>query len=171
MKRILVAGVGNIFLGDDGFGVEVIRQFPRETLPPQVCVRDFGIRGHDLAYALADGYDAAILIDATPRGDPPGTVYLIEPDLAALGRLEPVDVNGHGMGPIGVLQMARALGAVHHRVYVVGCEPEKLDSEDGRMGLSESAQAAVPRAIEMVQSLLGHLLESDTKIELGIMPA
>ena len=171
MKRILIAGLGNIFMGDDGFGVEVVQQFPREALPPGVFVKDFGIRGYDLAYALADNYDAAILVDAIPRGDLPGTVYLLEPDVEALGELDRLSVNGHGMGPGCALQMAKALGGCPARVYFVGCEPASLDSDQGRMGLSGAGQSAVPRAIEMIQQLVGGLLESETNIELGAKPA
>ena len=82
MKRILIAGVGNIFHGDDAFGVEVIRALSTRPLPEQVVVEDFGIRSYDLAYALTDSYDAVILVDAMPRGRPPGTVSLVEPDTA-----------------------------------------------------------------------------------------
>ena len=81
MKKILVAGIGNIFFGDDAFGCEVARQLAQRPLPKGVCVTDFGIRSYDLAYAIMDGYDAIILVDATPQGAEPGTVYLIEPDV------------------------------------------------------------------------------------------
>src|SRR5947209_8485209 len=126
MKRILIAGIGNIFLGDDAFGVEVVRQLPPHTFPPEVHVQDFGIRGYDLACALADGYDAAILVDAAPRGQPPGTVYLIEPDMSKLNELQRASVDGHSMDPVRVLQTAKALGGSPARLYLVGCEPADL---------------------------------------------
>ena len=82
--RILVAGIGNIFMGDDAFGVEVARRLSQRTLPAGVRVSDFGIRGFDLAYALQDGYETTILIDACPRGEEPGTLFVVEPDLAEI---------------------------------------------------------------------------------------
>ena len=120
MKQILIAGIGNIFLGDDAFGVEVVRELSPHALPPQVHVQDFGIRGYDLAYALADGYDSAILVDAARRGEPAGTVYLIEPDLAKVSELEGTSVDGHSMDPVRVLQMANALGGCPGRLYLGG---------------------------------------------------
>jgi hydrogenase maturation protease len=90
--KILVAGVGNIFLGDDGFGVEVALSLSKRQLPESVTVKDFGIRGFDLAYALLDPWDAVIIVDALPRGEAAGTLYVVEPDLAALGRQH----RGHG---------------------------------------------------------------------------
>src|SRR5690242_21781740 len=137
--KILVAGIGNIFHGDDAFGVEVAQRLARRSLPPEVRVVDFGIRGFDLAYALTDGCDAAILVDATSRGGAPGTLYTVEIDRdAPVGLKEPqMDVATHGMNPMRVLQMARALGGGPGRILLVGCEPETLGSEEeGLMGLS-----------------------------------
>ncbi|HXT11920.1 MAG TPA: hydrogenase maturation protease [Candidatus Angelobacter sp.] len=171
MKRILVAGIGNIFLGDDAFGSEVARELMAIALPPEAHVVDFGIRGYDLAYALADGYDAVILVDATPRNEPPGTVCLIEPDLANLGSLESASVDAHDMVPLHVLQMAEALGGRPARLFLVGCEPDQLDSEDGQMGLSDAAQAAVPKAVEMVQSLIKELSQTERNKDTGAVPA
>ena len=160
MKRpILVAGIGNIFFGDDAFGSEVARKLMRYAWPDGVRVEDFGIRSFDLAYALMDGCDA-ILIDAVPRGEPPGTLYLIEPDLDNLGSGDIPD--GHSMNPVGVLQMVQSLapadGGRTGRLFLIGCEPSVLESEDGQMGLSKCVQAAVPRAIELVESLVADLL-------------
>src|SRR5580658_7995516 len=95
--RILVACIGNIFLGDDGFGVEVARQMAARPLPPGVAVKDFGIRGFDLTYALLDPRELTILVDACPRGDAPGTVYLVEPDLHAAPDSAPAALDAHGM--------------------------------------------------------------------------
>ena len=164
MKRILVAGIGNIFLGDDAFGVEVVREFEGRTLPGEVQVKDFGIRGYDLAFELAggasgNGYEAVILVDATPRGESPGTVYLIEPDLADLGRPDQASADGHDMGPVRVLQMAEALGGQPARLFFVGCEPGELESPDGRIGLSDVVRAAVPKAVEMIESLVKELMQ------------
>jgi hydrogenase maturation protease len=154
-RPILVAGIGNIFFGDDAFGSEVARKLMRCSWPDGVRVEDFGIRSFDLAYALMDGCDS-ILIDAVPRGEPPGTLYLIEPDLT---NLQGGDIpDGHSMNPVHVLEMVKSLGGKTGRLYLVGCEPSSLDSDDGQMGLSQCVQAAVPRAIEMVESLVADLL-------------
>ena len=142
MKRILIAGIGNIFLGDDAFGVEVVRELARAPQPPEVRVVDFGIRSYDLAYALADGYDAIILVDATPRGEPPGTISLIEPDLSRLDELGREAVDAHTLNPTAALQMAQAIGGGRiGKVYLVGCEPLGLGASDtGELGLSEPVQ-------------------------------
>jgi hydrogenase maturation protease len=171
MNRILIAGMGNIFLGDDAFGVEVVRELPHHTLPSEVRVVDFGIRGYDLAYALGDDYDAAILVDATPRGEDPGTLYLIEPDLSELGRLDHASVDAHSLGPVRVLQMAEALGGHPPRLYLIGCEPGELNSGDGHMGLSEAVAAAVPKAVEMIEALLKELSHSETPVAACVVRA
>jgi hydrogenase maturation protease len=171
VNRILIAGIGNIFLGDDAFGVEVLRELQRHTLPAEARAIDFGIRGYDLACALTDDYDAAILVDATRRGDSPGTVYLIQPDVANFGEAENGMMDGHGMDPLRVLQIARSFGKNPARLYLVGCEPEKLDSDDGCMGLSAAVQAAVPQAVEMINSLVQDLLRSKTTIGTDVVPA
>ena len=155
--RVLVAGVGNIFLSDDGFGVEVARQLANEPPSPEVRIADFGIRGVHLAYELLDGYETLVLVDAMSRGDPPGTVTVLEaptdPGEAGDGVLEAMDA--HGMQPAAVLAMLSDLGGHLDRVLVVGCEPALLD--DG-MGLSEPVAAAVPAAVEAVRDLIASLL-------------
>jgi hydrogenase maturation protease len=161
-KTLLIAGIGNIFFGDDAFGCEVARELMQRSQPEGVTVDDFGIRSYDLAYALMDGCDA-ILIDAVPRGEPPGTLYLIELDLDNLGAVGSSIPDAHSMTPVSVLEMVKSLRGPADcgktgRLYLVGCEPSVLESEDGTMGLSESVQAAVPRAIEMVESLIHDLL-------------
>ena len=125
---ILVAGIGNIFLGDDAFGVEVVRRMAGIELPASVRVADFGIRGFDLAYALQDGYETTILVDACPHGQPPGTLYVIAPDLKALDDPDapPATVEAHAMNPMNVLRMARAMNIEVKNVLLVGCEPETL---------------------------------------------
>ncbi len=171
-KRILVAGIGNIFLGDDAFGVETARQLMQCALPEGVRVTDFGIRSYDLAYAMIDGYDAIILVDATSRGYAPGTVYLIEPDLSRLNQIEAGNIDAHSMNPVRVLQMAQSLGGHSGRLYLVGCEPAVLERVDGEMGLSVKVQAAVPKAIELLQSLIGDLLQENlTNPEPGLVEA
>lgn len=157
--RILVAGIGNIFFGDDGFGVAVARRLAeRAGMPPGVTVRDFGIRGLDLAYAMQGDYDAVILVDAVPRGGTPGTLYVIEPDLDPD---ETVIPDGHGMDPVRVLRLAQSLGRVPPRALVVGCEPQVLapdESEDASLlQLSSAVRAAVDEAMRLVDSLVADL--------------
>jgi hydrogenase maturation protease len=160
---ILVAGIGNIFLGDDAFGVEVVRRLAGVQLPESVRVADFGIRGFDLAYALQDGYETTILVDACPHGEPPGTLYVIEPDLKALD--DPDDpqavIEAHAMNPINVLRMARAMNIEIKNVLLVGCEPETLGGEEGQMGLSAAVEAAVDRAVKLVESIINKILNGN----------
>lgn len=158
-QRILVAGIGNIFLGDDGFGVEVARQLAGRAFPEGVRVADFGIRGLDLAYALLDDYDAVIFVDTASRGGKPGTLYLIEPEMDQTGE---VTLDAHGMDPVKVLALARALGARLARTFVVGCEPARMlvaqdDEEEVLVELSEPVRAAVDEAVTMVESLVDEL--------------
>lgn len=150
--RVLVAGLGNIFLGDDGFGVEVARRLASQRLPEWVTLADFGIRGVHLAYELLDDkYATTILIDATPRGERPGTVSLIEPDLAAKRSPQASTADAHGMDPERVFEWVLRLGGKPGRVLLVGCEPERLDEE---MGLSATVERAVPEAVRLVLELL-----------------
>ncbi len=154
-KRILVAGIGNIFLGDDGFGVEVVRRLSGRELPEGVVVMDFGIRGMDLAYALQKDYELVVFVDATPRGGEPGTVYLIEPEIEEDGE---VSLDTHGMDPVKVIKLSRVLGARPTRTLVVGCEPQVVvsgeDYDDMLMELSEPVRAAVEEAVKLVESLV-----------------
>jgi hydrogenase maturation protease len=160
---ILVAGIGNIFLGDDAFGVEVVRRMAALKLPGSVRVSDFGIRGFDLAYALQDGYETTILVDACPRGQAPGTLYVIEPDLKALDdpHAPQVAVEAHAMNPLSVLRMAKAMNIQVKKVLLVGCEPETLGGEEGQMGLSQPVEAAVDDAVKLVESLVNRILNGD----------
>jgi hydrogenase maturation protease len=158
---ILVAGIGNIFLGDDGFGVEVARRLGERRLPEGVKVVDFGIRGFDLAYALMDAReDVTILVDAAPRGGAPGDLYVIEPDLGAGDGLEPQPAvtETHGMNPMSVLRMVKSMGGRLNRILVVGCEPLTLGPEEGAMGLSEPVEAAVNEAVTLIESLAARIL-------------
>jgi hydrogenase maturation protease len=154
-KCVLVAGIGNIFLGDDGFGVEVVRRLAERELPEGVEVSDFGIRGLDLAYALQEDYDAVVFVDATPRGEEPGTLYLLEPEIEEDGE---VALDTHGMDPVKVIKLSRTLGARRVRTLVVGCEPqgesETHSYEEMQMGLSEPVRAAVDEAVKLVESLV-----------------
>lgn len=158
-KRILIAGVGNIFMGDDAFGVETARNLLTSHQPEGVRVKDFGTRSFDLAYSLMDGYDAVILVDATPRGQTPGMVYLIEPELDALNPAD-APVSSHSMDLVRALEMAKSLGAHFGQLYLVGCEPEILETDDGRIGLSPKVQAAVSVAVELIQSLVADIRQN-----------
>ncbi|MHB1699336.1 MAG: hydrogenase maturation protease [Acidobacteriaceae bacterium] len=154
---ILIAGIGNIFLGDDAFGVEVARSLALRQLPSGVLVKDFGIRGFDLAYALLDGWDAVILVDALPRGAAAGTLFAMEPDLEAMRSPASPEMalNPHGMDPVQVLRLATSMGTIVARVLLVGCEPQDFGDElEGRMGLSAPVQAAVEEASNMVEELI-----------------
>lgn len=156
VERVLVAGVGNIFLGDDGFGVETVARLAGLPLPAGAEVVDFGVRGVHLAYQLLEGYETLILVDATARGGAPGTVYLIE--AAVPGSVEPgaALLDGHRMGPDAVLALLGTLsagtgGTPPRRVLVVGCEPADLDE---RLGLSPPVAAAVDEAVALILRVL-----------------
>jgi hydrogenase maturation protease len=158
---ILVAGIGNIFMGDDAFGCEVAQRLAQKSWPAGVRVADFGIRSLDLAYALADGPGAVILIDAVSRGGEPGTVYVIEPDLSALATADRASaaLDAHTMDPLKVLRMAQGMGAALERITLVGCEPADLGPpEEGKMGLSPQVAAAIEPAVECVDRLISRLL-------------
>jgi hydrogenase maturation protease len=164
--RVLVAGIGNVFLGDDGWGVALADRLARRELPAGVEVVDYGIRGLDLAYAMADGgYDAVVLLDAAPRGEAPGTLYVIEPEVDATD----VAIDTHGMDPVKVLAMARGIGAEPPRTLVVGCEPANrlgADADQFVAELSEPVRAMLPEAERLVESLLGELVTTnDTEVE------
>lgn len=155
-QRILVAGIGNVFLGDDGFGCAVAAALADVALPGGVELEDFGVRGLDLAYALA-GYDAAILVDALPVGDEPGTIVLVEPTLDGGG---PAEIETHGMDPARVLRLAAELGALPTRVLVVGCQPEVVlppDADEVLVELSPRVRAAVDTAASLVLATLDEL--------------
>ncbi|PWT75746.1 MAG: hydrogenase maturation protease [Proteobacteria bacterium] len=163
--RILVAGIGNIFLGDDAFGSEVARRLQQSCRPAQVRIEDFGIRGFDLAFALLEGYELTIMIDAAPRGGTPGTLYQIAPDFEALDELNETEmtIETHGMNPMKVLTMVKSMGGVCKRTILIGCEPAALASEDGQMGLSPAVEAAIPEAIRMVKELITEVLPNFEK--------
>jgi hydrogenase maturation protease len=154
--KVLIAGIGNIFHGDDAFGVEVAQRLAKRPMPDGVAAVDFGIRGYDLAFAMMEERDCTILVDAVPRGGAPGTLYIIEPDLASLG--ESSDGSAHAMNPLNVLRLVQALGGTHGRVLLLGCEPAELGSdEEGKMGLSDVVAAAVDDAVVLAESLLRDL--------------
>jgi hydrogenase maturation protease len=162
-KRVLIAGIGNIFLADDAFGVEVASRLANQSFPSGVRVADFGIRGFDLAYALMEGYETTILVDAYPGEGQSGTLFVLEPDLRDLnstttpqGFIEP-----HSMNPINVLRMAASMGGQLKRVLLVGCVPATLGPEEGQMGLSETVSAAVNEAVKLIDSLVTRILAGE----------
>jgi hydrogenase maturation protease len=162
--RILVAGIGNVFLADDGFGVALANRLARQELPDGVEVADFGIRGMDLAYALGDGYDAVVLLDATPRGGLPGSLYVIE----AEAEQTVAAPDAHGMNPMAVLSLARTLGGLPPRTLVVGCEPQRVmtgEEDEIVADLSEPVRAALDPAVTLVRSLLRDLISGDSEEE------
>ncbi|MCW3033684.1 MAG: hydrogenase maturation protease [Solirubrobacteraceae bacterium] len=161
--RVLVAGIGNVFLGDDGWGVALAGRLAARALPRGVDVADFGIRGMDLAYAMQDGYEAVVLLDATPRGQAPGTLYVIEPDLDEIE----MTLDAHGMDPVKVLALARTLGtATLPRTLVVGCEPQtRMSAEDEEIvaELSGPVRASLDSAVALVEDVLKDLMTANTK--------
>ncbi len=163
LSRVLVAGIGNIFLGDDGFGCEVARRLADGPMPDCVDVVDYGIRGFDLAYALTSGYEAAVLIDAAPLGEAPGTIAVIEPTLDETE----AEIDTHGMDPVRVLRLARELGGVPARTLVVACQPERIvDPEtlaDVVTELSAPVRQAVDSALPTVRELVRELLADNPK--------
>jgi hydrogenase maturation protease len=153
-ERIFVVGVGNIFLGDDGFGLEVVSRLLRRPRPAGVRVEDFGIRGVHLAYALLDGYDLVILVDTVDLGDKPGTVAVLEPELGSAGEVLP---DAHDLDPVAVLGLLADLGGSVGRMLVVGCQPAQLGEQ---MGLSVPVEAAVDEAVRLVEELVNEQLST-----------
>lgn len=161
--KVLIACIGNIFLGDDAFGVEVARALAKRRLPDEVRLVDFGIRSFDLAFALMDGYDVTIFVDATKRGGKPGTIYVIEPDLSKFNNADDLSsaptMDAHTMNPMKVLALAKSMGAKFNRILLVGCEPETFGENEGLMGLSKSVLAAVDEAVNVIESLITKILD------------
>jgi len=166
--RILVAGVGNIFLGDDAFGVEVLRHLAKRPARPEVHLVDFGIRGLDLVYELLKGYDLTILVDATMRGGVPGTLYTLEPEISSedLGELE-----AHGMNPAKVLALAAAMGVEPGRLLVVGCEPSPLPPDVELFGAPAELSDPVERAIEPAAARVESLIEAWLRERMSLVGA
>ena len=150
--RILVAGVGNVFLGDDAFGVEVARLLAERPQPPGVQVRDYGIRGVHLVYELLDGYDLFVLVDAAPRGEAPGTVSVLEVDMPGPEdtQAQPV-IDAHSLTPDAIFGLLSSLGGHPGRSLVVACEPAEVDAG---MGLTDPVRAALPDAVRAVEEIL-----------------
>ena len=155
--RILVAGVGNAWLRDDGFGGAVARRLAERHMPAGVAVMDAGTGGLDLAYEVMRGYDALVIVDVSRQGGAPGTLYVMEADEASVdGTIEDGEaINPHGMDPQTVLRFVKSIGAWPGRVMVIACEP--ADVTELGFGLSEVVQAAVERAVELVDETIEEL--------------
>ena len=161
--RVLVAGIGNVFLGDDGFGVAVAQRLLKRELVKSACVRDFGIRGLDLVYALMDGCDILILVDAIQQGHRPGTLFVIEPEVQSASSSSGIIVpEPHGMTPVKVFSLLHSMGGEMPKITrLVGCEPESFGvEEEGRMGLSAPVAEAVQAALPVIETLIAELRES-----------
>jgi hydrogenase maturation protease len=164
--RVLIAGVGNIFQADDAFGVEVAQRLSRRTLPRGVEVRDFGIRGFDLAYAMMEPWDLVILVDAMQRGETPGTLYVMEPHEAAESAINAA-VETHGMTPLRAIELVKSLGGEPPRMLVVGCEPADLGGEDGAMGLTPAIAAVLDPAADLVLQKVSEFLAAASAASAG----
>lgn len=167
--RTLVAGIGNVFLSDDGFGVEVAHRLSGRALPGEVRVEDYGIRGVHLAYDLLEGYHGLVLVDAVPMGEPPGTLAVIEPESAVPSAFTPEStvvpiVDAHTMSPDVVLATLTRLGGAVDRIVVVGCQPDSLDEG---IGLSPAVQGAVPAAVDLCLEVVAGIAQP---AERGIHP-
>jgi hydrogenase maturation protease len=154
MTRVLVAGLGNVFEGDDGFGVAVVQHLAGQSWPAGVEVRDFGIRGVHLAYQLLEPYDLVVMVDAVQRGGTPGTVYVIEhgvDDDAPAPAADAPMMDAHDLAPDGVLALVPRLGGTLPRVVVVGCEPASIAPN---MALSAPVAGSVETAARLVTELV-----------------
>jgi hydrogenase maturation protease len=168
-RRVLVAGIGNIFLSDDAFGVAVAHWLSGRALPDGVRVEDYGIRGIHLAYDLLEGYDALVLVDAVPMGEPPGTLAVIQPEPTGLSPSTPESgappvVDAHTMSPEIVLAALTRLGGSIDRIVIVGCQPGDLDEG---IGLSPAVESAVPAAVDLCLEVVAGIAQP---AERGIHP-
>jgi len=156
-KRILVAGIGNAWMMDDGFGSAVAERLGERELPSEAAVFDFGTGGLDLAYEVMRGYDGLILVDVSRQGGEPGTLYVMEADEADVeaGIEDGQVINPHAMDPQTVLRFVKSLGAWPGKVVVIACEPAGV--EEMGLGLSSEVEAAVDRAVDLVLSTIEQL--------------
>jgi hydrogenase maturation protease len=157
LRSILIAGVGNAWLRDDGFGGEVARRLADRPLPEGVDVMDSGTGGLDLAYEVMRGYDALVILDVSQQGGEPGTLYVMEPDEQSVpGAIEDGDaINPHAMDPQTVLRFVKSVGAWPGRVVVIACEPAQV--EEMGWGLSQPVADAIDRAVALVVETVAEL--------------
>lgn len=151
MRRILVAGIGNVFYRDDAFGVEVVRRLGQNPVPPGTTVLEVGIRGLHLAFELLEPWALLILVDSVEQGHPPGTLHLIEPDPEEIASALATPPYGHGLEIAGVFAATRALGGRLPPIRILGCEPATLDEG---VGLSPDVEAAIGPAVRRIHALL-----------------
>ena len=157
MKRILVAGIGNVWLGDDGFGGEVVKRLEARELPKGTVVFDFGTGGLDLAYEVMRGYSALVIVDVSRQGGEPGTLYVIdvEPDDVPAEIQDGETIDPHSMDPMTMLRFVLAIGGWPGRVQVIACEPAEVD--DVGLGLTPAVEASVERAMALVLETIEEL--------------
>jgi hydrogenase maturation protease len=156
--RTLVAGVGNVFLRDDAFGVEVVRLLAETQHPAGVEIRDFGIRGVHLVYDLLNGCDLFVLVDAAPRGEPPGTVTVLEVELPEVDQMDRPVMDAHSLTPDAIFALLASLGGRPGRSLVVACEPADVGAG---MGLSDPVREALPHAVRTVEEILAGVAVND----------
>jgi hydrogenase maturation protease len=161
---VLVAGVGNDLLGDDGFGIAVVRRFSEDGVPEGVEVFESGIGGIRMVQELMDGYEALVVVDATDRGEEPGTVYLLEVEVPGPDELTEEDrqdflADTHLAVPSKALGLARALEVLPPRVYILGCQPEECELG---MGLSEPVERGAAEATRRLRKLCATLVREPT---------
>jgi hydrogenase maturation protease len=157
--RTLVAGVGNVFLQDDAFGVEVIRLLTQEPLPPGVQARDFGIRGVHLVYELLDGCDLFVLVDAAARGEEPGTVTVLEVDVPEPGSVPHTVIDAHSLAPDDIFALLASLGGRPGRSLIVACEPADVSAG---MGLTDPVREALPHAVRAIREILARSADTSS---------
>lgn len=159
MTRVLIAGIGNIFLGDDAFGVEAVRRLAAQPWPEGVELRDFGIRCLDLAFALGEAWTRVVVVDAVRRGGAPGTLWHLVLDQPPAAPAAP---DGHTAGVESARALARQIGIAVPVMHLIGCEPLRLDFEEE--GLSPPVAAALPEALRMVRELVMTMTEAELEV-------
>jgi len=164
VRQILVAGIGNAWMADDGFGGHVAKRLEERELPPGVAVFDFGIGGLDLAYEVMKGYDALVLVDVSRQGGEPGTLYLIEPDPEEIKPISDGEViSPHGMDPKTVLRFVKTVNGWPGKVVIVACEPSQV--EDMGLELSQVVTDAVERAADLVVETCRELQSDEAYVD------
>jgi hydrogenase maturation protease len=156
-QKLLVAGIGNLFFGDDGFGIEVVRRLRQRNWPASICIDDFGIRGFDLALALTSGWESAILIDSALHGRAPGALSWIKPDWPS-ANANVSSFNAHTLHPAAVFSLVQHLGGTTTEVIILGCEPAQTGEADG-IGLSAAVENAVNPAVALIEEQIRASLE------------
>jgi hydrogenase maturation protease len=152
--QILVAGIGNIFFSDDAFGIEVVHRLSQRKLPEGVSVRDFGLRGFDLACSITEPWELVILVDATRKGGEPGSVYVIELDRKNPNKDFTSVIEPHGIDPVRAIELANTIGEIKAPLILVGCEPATIGGDEGFVGLSVPVKRGVGIAVEAIERVI-----------------